>query len=284
MQPILSHKPLEKLLVDFYGPLPVGIFQFAYIFVIVDNFSRFVKLYPLRRANAKICIKKLITDYFPKFGVPQNIVSDHGRQFISKYWQTSLKKFNIQVSHTSIYHPQSNPAERVMRELGRMFRTYCHHKHSTWPQYVPYIEWTLNNVRHESTHQTPSALFLQNPKHNPLMQFIQFPHSDPPFEYNKQLTLAQEVQLTKAESRQKSQMSKLNPTHFKVGDLVLVRTHMLSNQIDKKISKFFLLYNGPFKIKNVKTINAYELVHPDDDTPKGTHNIVHLKPYIPPTM
>lgn len=282
MQPILSHQPLEKLLVDFYGPLPIGIFQFAYIFVIVDNFSRFVKLYPLRRANAKICIKKLTTDYFPKFGVPQNIVSDHGRQFISKYWQTSLKKFNIQVSHTSIYHPQSNPAERVMRELGRMFRTYCHQKHSTWPQYVPYIEWTLNNVRHESTHQSPSTLFLKNSKHNPLTQFIQFPHSDSPFEYNKQLTLAQEIQLTKAESRQKSQMSKLNPTHFKIGGLVLVRTHMLSNQIDKKISKFFLLYKGPFKVKNVKTINAYELVHPDDDTPQGTHNIINLKPYIPP--
>jgi len=170
-----------------------------------------------------------------------------------------------------------------MREIGRMFGTYCHQKHSTWPQYVPYIEWTLNNARHESTHQTPSTLFLKNSKHNPLIQFIKLPHSDPPFEYNRQLILAQEVQLTKAESRKKSQMPKLNPTHFKVGDLVLVRTHLLSNQLDKEISKFFLLYNGPFKIKSINTINAYELVHPDDDTPKGTHNIVHIKPYLPPT-
>lgn len=84
MQPILSKKPLDKLLVDFYGPLPTGMFQFAYIFVIVDNFTRFVKLYPLRQANSKICIKKLTTDYFPTYGIPQNIVLDHGRQFISK--------------------------------------------------------------------------------------------------------------------------------------------------------------------------------------------------------
>lgn len=97
MQPILSEKALDKLLVDFYGPLPVGMFQFSYIFVIVDNFSRFVKLYPLRRVNAKICIKKLTGDYFPNYGIPKNIVSDHGRQFISKYWQTSLKKYKIQV-------------------------------------------------------------------------------------------------------------------------------------------------------------------------------------------
>lgn len=284
MQSILSNKPLDKLLVDFYGPLPVGVFQFSYIFVVVDNFTRFIKLYPLRRANAKICIKKLTTDYFPNFGVPKNIVSDHGRQFISKHWQTSLRKYNINVSHTSVYHPQSNPAERVMRELGRMFRTYCHQQHSTWPQYVPYIEWTLNNVRHESTHQTPSALFLNKSKYNPLVQCIQFPNNDLPLDYNKELTLAQDVQVSKAEARKKAQATRLNPTLFKVGDMVLVRTHKLSNLVEKKISKFFLLYDGPFKITNIKTTNAYELAHPDDGTPKGTHNIIHLKPYIPPTQ
>jgi len=282
LQPILSNKPLDKLLVDFYGPLPTGIFQFSYIFVIVDNFTRFVKLYPLRCANAKICIKKLTTDYFPKYGVPKNIVSDHGRQFISKYWQTSLRKYNVQVSHTSIYHPQSNPAERVMRELGRMFRTYCHKQHSLWPQYVPYIEWTLNNIRHESTHHTPSALLLQNHQHNPITQFIQFPHENYPVDFNKQLILAQEVQLSKAEHRKKYQKERLNPTFFKINDLVLARTHKLSNKIDKKISKFFLLYDGPFKVKNVKNVNAYELVNPDDDTPHGTYNVNQLKPYIPP--
>lgn len=282
LQPILSNKPLDKLLVDFYGPLPTGIFQFSYIFVIIDNFTRFVKLYPLRCANAKICIKKLTTDYFPNYGIPKNIVSDHGRQFISKYWQTSLKKYNIQVSHTSIYHPQSNPTERVMRELGRMFRTYCHKQHSLWPQYVPYIEWTLNNIRHESTHHTPSTLFLQSRQHNPITQFIQFPHENYPVDLNKQLILAQEVQLSKSEYRKKYHQERLNPTFFKINDLVLVRTHKLSNKIDKKISKFFLLYDGPFKVKNIKNVNAYELVDPDDDTPHGTYNVNQLKPYIPP--
>lgn len=282
MQLILSSEPLDKLLVDFYGPLPTGICQFSYVFVIVDNFTRFIKLYPLRQANAKICVKKLTTDYFPKYGVPKCIVSDHGRQFISKHWQTSFKKYKVQVFHTSIYHPQSNPAERVMRELGRMFRTYCHQKHSLWPKYIPYIEWTLNNVRHESTHQTPSALFLKHNEHNPLAHVIQFPDQNVHNNYQSTLTLAQEIQVSKAEARIKRHKEKLNPTLFKINDLVLVRTHKLSNQLDKKISKFFLLYDGPFKVKSIKTVNAYELVHPDDHTPKGTHNIIHLKPYIPP--
>jgi len=283
MQSILSVKPLDKLLVDFYGPLPTGMYQFAYIFVVMYNFSRFVKLYPLRKATAKICVKKLVTDYFSTYGIPQNIVSDHGRQFISKCWQTILKKYEIRVTHTSVHHPQSNPAERVMRELGRMFRTYCHTKHSYWPQYVPYIEWTINNVYHESTAHTPSELFLKHTPYNPLTQFIHFPNNDFPPNYQHKLTLAHEVQGTKSEARKKRHDKTLKPHLFKVNDLVLVKTHRLSSQIDKKISKFFLLYDGPYKIKNIKTVNAYELVSPDDDTPKGTHNVVHLKPYIAPT-
>lgn len=171
-----------------------------------------------------------------------------------------------------------------MRELGRMFRTYCHHKHINWPQYVPYIEWTLNNVRHESTHYTPSELFLNKPQHNPLAQFIPFPSTDLSPDYNKKLTLAQEVQLSKSESRKIRYNETYNPTLFKVNDLVLVRTHKPSNLVDKKISKFFLLFEGPYKIKCTKLVNAYELVHPEDNTPKGTHNVIHLKPYIAPIL
>lgn len=131
-----------------------------------------------------------------------------------------------------------------MRELGRMFRTYCHTKHSDWPQYVPYIEWTLNNVRHKSTHFTPSELFLKQSQHNLLSQIIQFLTSDLP-DYDKKLILANEVQMNKSEARIKRHDKKVNWSPFKVNDLVLVKTHKLSNQVDKKIAKFFLLYDGP---------------------------------------
>jgi len=284
MQHVISLKPLDKILVDFYGPLPVGIYGLQYIFVVLDNFSRFVKLFPLRRATAKACIYKLTQYYFLQYGTPLNIVSDHGRQFISKQWQQTLKRCNIQVGHTSVYHPQSNPAERVMRELGRLFRTYCNERHNTWPQYVPYIEWVLNNVRHESTLHSPSELFLNDETPNPVSSLIDYPHNDITLEYPKKLILANEVQLTKAQTRKIKHDKRLNPHLFKINDLVLVRTHKLSNAIDKKISKFFLLYEGPYKISSIKSHNAYVLLDPNDNSPKGTHNIIHLKKYNDPLI
>lgn len=282
MQSIISEHPLDRLLVDFYGPLPTGIFHLAYIFVAVDNFTRYVRLYPIRKANAGICIKKLTTDYFPNYGVPTCIVSDHGKQFVSKLWQQSFRKYNIHVTHTSVYHPQSNPAERVMRELGRMFRTYCHENHSTWPRYVPQVEWTLNNLRHESTHHTPSELFLRQPNHNPLNKLVQYPETPDESDYDKKLFIANEVQISKADARKKRHARNLNPTMFEIGDLVLVRVRKLSNLVEKKIAKFFLLYDGPFRVKGIKKQNAYELVNPVDNSPKGTHSVIHLKKYNEP--
>ena len=52
MQNVLSNFLLDRVLVDIYGPLPSGWNGVSYIFVVLDNFSRFVKLYPLKRATA----------------------------------------------------------------------------------------------------------------------------------------------------------------------------------------------------------------------------------------
>lgn len=84
-----------------------------------------------------------------------------------------------------MYHPQSNPAERVMRELSRMFRT-----RNSWPQYVPYNEWTFNNVCHESTHHAPSELFLNQAPHNLLIQYIHFPTIDILIDYDKKTNIS----------------------------------------------------------------------------------------------
>jgi len=51
MQSAISTNPLDRVFVDLYGPLPSGWNGVSYIFVILDNFSRFVKLYPLKRAT-----------------------------------------------------------------------------------------------------------------------------------------------------------------------------------------------------------------------------------------
>ena len=61
-----------------------------------------------------------------KTGKPKIILSDHGPQFISGIWRQTLGWEGIIPKHMAVYHPQLNQAERMMRELGRIFRAYCH--------------------------------------------------------------------------------------------------------------------------------------------------------------
>jgi transposase InsO family protein len=119
---ILSHLPKEPnefLSLDLYGPLPTGRGGARYLLVCLDVFSKHVRLYPLKSATTKSCLNKLKYDYFIKHLKP--ILSDHGSQFTSSLWKNTHSELNIKLQYTPIRNPESNPTERVMRELGKYF-------------------------------------------------------------------------------------------------------------------------------------------------------------------
>jgi hypothetical protein len=102
MQSALSSNPLDKIFVDIYGPLPSGWNGVSYIFVVLDNFSRFVKLYPMKRATAVATTNRMVDSYIATYGKPKIIVSDHGVQFNSKVWQTRLSSLGVPPTFTSV--------------------------------------------------------------------------------------------------------------------------------------------------------------------------------------
>ena len=203
------------------------------------------------------------------------------QQFTSNTWQETLGWENILVKHTSVYHPQSNPSERVMRELGRMFRTFCHKKHSLWATFVCKIEGYINSSLHESTSYSPYELMFQRRPSRILQGLIKFPNRmDTP--HGRKLVIAKERLLSKPEQRKRRHDRNLKPIQYEVGHLVLIKNHDQSSALDKEIKKFFLLYDGPFEVSEVKMENAYVLVDLQTREIKGTYNAVsytHLDVY-----
>jgi transposase InsO family protein len=121
----LSHlptRPGELLTVDLYGPLPTGRGGVKYLLVCLEFFSKHVTLYPLKAATTRSCLMKLREHYFQSVIKPEAILSDHGSQFSSPSWQKALAELGIKCKYSPIRHPESNPTERVMRELGKYFR------------------------------------------------------------------------------------------------------------------------------------------------------------------
>jgi len=140
---------------------------------------------------------------------------------------------------------------------------------------VPYIEWVLNHTVHEATGSTPSELFLQQPRGNPIFCLVDFP-TEVMFDPTQRLVMAREIQQSKAESRHRRHAEKGSPMQYAIGDLVLVRTQRLSSSVDKCIHKLFMLYEVPFVVKEIKHKNAYVVSDPLTDRVRGCFNVILL--------
>lgn len=230
----MSSCPGQLVTCDFYGPLPVSRGGVAYIFVVIDNFSKFVRLYSMRRALAKQAVDRIVNDFHQILPIEQ-ILSDRGTQFTSKIWQDRLTENGIKINHSSIRHPVSNPSERVMRELGRLFRTLCHRSHSGWATYLSQIEILFNSTPHLTTGFSPFEILYGKPVENSFSKFLG--KYIPP---STGLTLEQIRDIVRQRAENVAYLRTKNVTgfdRFAVGDWVLLREHAISDASLKISSK-----------------------------------------------
>lgn len=141
---ITVNNPGETVSVDFYGPLPKSRYRAEYIFVLIDIFSKVVTLHPIQGATTKTCLKILLIDYIPKMEKPKAMLSDNGTQFTSPKWKMALIQDDIRVKYFSARDPKSNPVERQMRELGRLFRIFFNENHADWASHLSRITKCLS--------------------------------------------------------------------------------------------------------------------------------------------
>ena len=74
LQPIIMDRPGKLLSIDFYGPLPTSTAGAKYLLTTIDVFSKFVVMYPIKKANAVTVIKKLFQEYIPTYGKAAKII------------------------------------------------------------------------------------------------------------------------------------------------------------------------------------------------------------------
>lgn len=275
---MISQSPSDLVTVDYYGPLPRARGGMEYVFVVLDAFSKLVRLYALKRAITLASLDKIINKYIPECGKFKRILSDNGTQFTSQKWKDSLEAQGIKVVYSSVRHPQSNPTERVMRELGRLFRTFCKTKHTTWINHIKTIENLLNVTTHLSTNYAPNEIHFGKDIQDEILKIIKFPMQRD-IDHKLVITLARE-NMNRNFSRRLKNQKVVSKVKLNIGDLVMLRVRHLSNAIDKVTHKFFHLYEGPYKISKVIGENAFELISPENPSEiKGTYNRLNLRKY-----
>jgi hypothetical protein len=81
---------------DFITHLPVSSEGYEGIFTVVDRFSKMVKVIPLHESTSALEVAKLFFENIVRtYGLPHSIVSDRDSRFVSKFWTSLLKMYNI---------------------------------------------------------------------------------------------------------------------------------------------------------------------------------------------
>lgn len=151
-------RPWQYVCTDIMGPFPPSTKQNRYLLVVADMFSKFALLFPLRVATSKTILRHLVNDVFLIYGVPDFLVCDNGKQFVSASFQAKISSFSCKILLNPNYHPQANPAERVNRVIKTMLASYVKEDQRTWDEQIPQIGFAIRSAVHEVTGYTPAFL------------------------------------------------------------------------------------------------------------------------------
>lgn len=109
-----ENSPFEIIHIDYFGLLDNTSKTKGHILVIIDAFSKFVRLYPTEATSCKEVFNAL-KDYFRAYSYPRCIKSDSGSCFTSEKFKIFLEDRNVRhLNSTS--SPQANG--QVEREIG----------------------------------------------------------------------------------------------------------------------------------------------------------------------
>jgi RNase H-like domain found in reverse transcriptase/Integrase zinc binding domain/Integrase core domain len=150
-----ASRPWKIVSIDLVGPITRSSSGNTMILSVVDVFTKFALIFPLKNAVSKPIIKILENFIFLTFNVPRILMSDNGKQFVSRDFQNFLKKYHVQHHKTAYYHPQANPVERVNKVIGETIRCYVGDQHQKFSS-----NWSCHSNIH-TFFDRPYAIFFK---------------------------------------------------------------------------------------------------------------------------
>ena len=154
---IKATQPMERLNIDFKGPLP-STSKNRYLLVVVDEYSRFPFAFACANMTTDVVIECLF-QIFTIFGTPSYIHSDRGTSFVSKDLREYLTSLGIASSRTTPYNPQGNgQCERYNGIIWKhisMALASNNLKESQWESVLPTVLHSIRSLLCTATNATP---------------------------------------------------------------------------------------------------------------------------------
>lgn len=252
---------MQVVHVDHFGPLAETPGHYKHILVVVDAFSRFTWLTPVKSTTSRETIHRL-EDIFSLSGNPAELVSDRGTAFTSREFIDFIDRSRIKHRKVAVAAPWANGiVERVNRFIKGAL-TKILDEPDQWSVKLPVLQYLVNNTFHAGTETTPSKIVFGYDQRN---------HSDYPLARFTKDWASIESDLESEKSRAHEAAYKATerlrnynkmyrdsksrkPSLYCVGEYVLIRDDRTKPGENSKLKA---KYKGPYVIEKVLGNNRY---------------------------
>jgi len=144
------------------GPLKHAPGGFEYIYMAIDDFTKWIEYKPLIKFNATKVVK-FMQDIMYRFGMPNRIIIDINSPFIAIEFRSWAQDCGISIVYTSVAHPQANDQVEWANRLilaGLKPRLFDELKDydGNWICELPKVVWGLRTQQSKATGYSPFFL------------------------------------------------------------------------------------------------------------------------------
>lgn len=285
-------KPWVMISADLLGPFPRSSAGYKYLLVVLDTFTKFPLLFPLREATAAAVAKRLEEDVFLMFGIPSYIICDNGSEFIGKKITQLAEEYKVKLLYNAKRHAQANPTERYNKTLGPMLRAYVGDNHRHWDREIHKLGFALRTAKHESTGYSPAflnfgrELSAVNDNADIDNSSGQVPEVETASSHGKKLedlrklynTVDKKLRESHAKNAARYNLRR-RPLQFEEGSQVWKRNFPQSDAPNYFSAKLAPRYTGPFTIMKKISPVIYQLAD-EEGKSIGRWHVSDLKPFI----
>jgi len=280
--------PFDVIHIDHYGPVDKSRAN-KHVLVIIDAFTKFVRLYPAKTTKSREAIVAL-KDYFRSYSRPRCVISDRGTCFTSKEFHDFLEENEVKHIKIATGSPQANgQVERVNRSIGPMIAKLTDpDKGLFWDTVLETVEHALNNTIQRSVSQHPSQVLFGVSQKGKVIDSLK----EKLEELNKDREsrnlevirekATQSIEKLQEYNKLRTDLKRKIAKEYQTDDLVMIKNFDSHVGVSKKLIPKF---KGPYRVTKVLRNDRYVLEDVEGFQQsrlpyKGVWAVANIRPWI----